>query len=158
MGQNSPWFYDNGVDYQDEREEKDVTKFQFIYVFYENCGWNCNDPSALLPLLEKINPLSVLRLKANLQTRSEFKVMNSFHTDLGKHRVNPEHITAIFYLNTCDGETVFQSGEKVKSVANRIVFFPGDKSHTGTTVTDSKTRCVININFIQKITSKWIDT
>jgi hypothetical protein len=158
MGQNSPWYYDDGVDFHDDREESDITKFQFIYVFYENCGWNCGDFSFLLPLLEKINPLSILRMKANLQPRSDVKSLNSFHTDLSDHWANPEHVTAVYYLNTCDGETVFQSGERTKSVANRIVFFPGNKAHTGTTVTNAKTRCVININFIQKVTSKWIET
>ena len=35
----------------------------------------------------------------------------------------PLSITGIYYINTNDGYTAFKDGDKVKSVANRIVLF-----------------------------------
>ena len=59
--------------------------------------------------------------------------------------------TAIFYLNSNNGYTVFKDGEKVESVANRIVKFPTLKEHSGVSCSDSKRRAVINFNYIENI-------
>jgi len=154
MSTGSPWFYSNCIDYNDESEADDVTKFQFYYLFYEGDRW-LGVQDVVAPLMSRLNYLSLLRVKANLQPRSSELTLNSFHIDLTAYQ-NPEHVTAVYYLNTCDGETVFEIGKKVKSVANRIVMFPGSMPHAGTSVTDSKVRCLLNINFIQKVDSRWI--
>ena len=54
--------------------------------------------------------------------------------------------TAVYYINSCNGYTYFEDGYKVKSVANRIVIFPRDTQHSGTTSSDSY-RQVINFNY-----------
>ena len=55
--------------------------------------------------------------------------------------------TAIFYVNSNNGYTVFENGLKVDSQENRLVVFNSDLLHAGTTCTDQKIRCVINFNF-----------
>ena len=55
--------------------------------------------------------------------------------------------TSIFYVNTNNGYTKFEDGTKVESVANRLLTFPANMKHTGTSCTDEKTRVVINCNF-----------
>ena len=55
--------------------------------------------------------------------------------------------TALFYLNTNDGYTKFEHGEKVETVANRLVIFDGDILHCGTTHTNEKYIPVINFNY-----------
>ena len=44
-------------------------------------------------------------------------------------------------------ETIFEDGKKVESVANRMLTFPANMKHTGTSCTDEKTRVVINFNY-----------
>ena len=55
--------------------------------------------------------------------------------------------TAILYLNTNNGYTEFKSGDKVKSVSNRVVVFDSNLKHRTVTCTDQKTRIVINFNY-----------
>ena len=55
--------------------------------------------------------------------------------------------TGVFYLNTNNGYTYFEGGERVTSVENRLVVFPSSKRHAGTTNTDADFRCVINLNW-----------
>ena len=59
--------------------------------------------------------------------------------------------TSLLYINTNNGYTEFETGEKVSSVANRLVTFPNNLYHTGTTNTcDEPFRCVVNIDWIPK--------
>ena len=101
------------------------------------------------PILEIINPLSLLRIKANLLTRTPKIIENEFHVDLTdlSEEKSKQVTTSIFYVNTNNGYTEFEDGTKVESVANRLVTFPANMKHTGTFCTDEKTRVVINFNY-----------
>ena len=55
--------------------------------------------------------------------------------------------TAILYVNSNNGYTLFEDGTKVESVENRIVLFDSNLRHTGTTCTEEKVRIVVNFNF-----------
>ena len=55
--------------------------------------------------------------------------------------------TGIFYMNTNNGKTIFEDGEEIDSIENRMVVFPASKRHAGTTHTDTIYRCVINFNW-----------
>jgi Rps23 Pro-64 3,4-dihydroxylase Tpa1-like proline 4-hydroxylase len=61
--------------------------------------------------------------------------------------------TAIFYLNNNNGYTIFEDGSKVDSVENRLVVFNSNVMHSGVSQTDSKVRCVINLNYISELTN-----
>ena len=52
---------------------------------------------------------------------------------------------AIFYVNSNDGFTEFETGEKIKSMENRLLMFDNKLKHFGTTSTNSKTRIVLNL-------------
>jgi len=58
-----------------------------------------------------------------------------------------EHKGALLSLNTCDGYTRFETGEKIDSVANRIIFFDPSIRHTSTNTTNDKRRININFNY-----------
>ncbi len=76
-------------------------------------------------------------------------VENSFHYDVSDFI--PEQaknwITSILYINTNNGYTRFETGEVVESVENRLVTFPANLKHTGTSCTDEKVRVVVNFNY-----------
>ena len=52
-------------------------------------------------------------------------------------------------MNTNNGYTKFEDGTKIESVANRMVSFPTNTQHKGTSCTDQKTRVVINFNYFK---------
>ena len=145
LGPNFAWHYIVGIDYEGQQKNK----FMFVHTTYA-------DGVPRSPFLEKLNtiiqiiqPMSLWRIKANLLTRTPTIVENEFHVDIGSlsEEKLKQWTTSIFYVNTNNGYTKFKDGTKVESVANRMVTFPANMKHTGTTCTDEKTRIVINFNY-----------
>jgi len=140
-----PWFLHDEIDSKD-----DVDKFQFIHLL-----WHRHQPSDAIqhiePIITKLDPVSLFRIKANLLTRTHDIVVNTFHVDIGS--LSEEKLrqwtTSIFYVNTNNGYTKFEDGTKVESVANRMLSFPANIKHTGTSCTDEKTRIIINFNYFK---------
>jgi hypothetical protein len=89
-----------------------------------------------------INPTALIRIKANLGGRHHEIQEQGYHTDF-----TFECRTAVYYLNTNNGYTIFEDGTKVESVANRLVEFNSLLKHSGTSHTDTKIRSVINLNY-----------
>jgi len=115
---------------------------QFVHTFYVN-----DTPTSTWPhvafLRRRLNIASLIRIKINLNPRTETVQVHkdAFHIDY------PDVTTAVFYLNTCDGYTLFEDGTKVNNVENRIVIFDSNMRHTGTSCTNEAGRLVININY-----------
>ena len=57
--------------------------------------------------------------------------------------------TSIYYIGTNNGYTELENGQKIESVANRLVSFPANTSHRGVTQTDEQRRIVINFNYLK---------
>ena len=148
MGVNLPWYYNPIIDSAD-----DIDKFQFVHRFYEDFSPRSEFIGQMNPILDIIKPISLCRIKANLLTRTSNIIENLFHVDIGNLENSPEKLkqwtTSIFYVNTNDGYTKFEDGSVVESVANRMVTFPADMKHTGTSCTDEKRRIVINFNYFE---------
>jgi hypothetical protein len=85
---------------------------------------------------------SLIRIKANMYPHTDTLKENEQHVDLSF----PHH-AAVFSLNTCDGFTRMNDGNKVDSVENRIVFFDASLPHNSTTTTN-KARYNINFNWL----------
>ena len=97
-----------------------------------------------------IGAIAWIRIKANANPRTEKIVVSGFHQDVSERRLlESEPKTAIFYINSNDGYTLFEDGTKVESVANRVVTFPANLKHTGTSCTDKTCRIVINFNYFK---------
>jgi len=154
MGRNFPWFYRPVVDYEDDED-----KFQFCHDFYFNQQPQSSSMNELLPILDELRPLALVRIKANLLTRTPEIIENVFHYDISdyddgnRNLIYPKKLkqltTAIFYVNTNNGYTKFEDGSIIESVANRMVIFPTNMKHTGTSCSDEKTRVVINFNYFK---------
>ena len=141
------WHYNNMVVSPTEGDSD--YNFQFIHSIYKDCQFVSEHHPLVYPILFNLDAKVLLRIKFNLGIRTPEIVERKLHHDY--HDVLPENVpykVAIFYLNTNNGYTLFESGDKVESIANRIVIFDGDLKHCGTTCTDSKTRVVLNINYI----------
>jgi hypothetical protein len=106
--------------------------------------------SPAFSLLEKITEemSAIIRIKANLITSTEeLKIFDwAFHNDIPIEKTEGV-TTAIYYVNSNDGYTLFDDGTKVDSVSNRFVKFPASLKHTGTTCTNTNRRVLINFNY-----------
>ena len=94
----------------------------------------------------KIPYVSLLKIKANIVMKTEEIKLHSFHTDFPDHYDGLK--TSIFYVNSNDGYTEFEDGTKIESVANRLITFPQNMKHRGTTCSNQPFRMVINFNYI----------
>lgn len=132
------WYYSSNI------TNSSNNSFQFCHSFYKD-GIPGPRFDLLIPLLQKIQPFALFSIKANLITRTSSLDVHDFHVDINR----PDITTAVFYINSCDGFTLFRNGTKVESVANRFVSFPCQTEHTGTSCTNSKVRILINLNYFK---------
>jgi len=144
LGDSIEWGYTPFVT-EEYDDPKKLNDFQFTHLFYSNGSPRSRWMEVIDPLLQKINPSAIVRVKANLQPVTEKTHINDFHLD---HK-NFNGKVAIFYVNSNNGYTLFKDGTKIESIENRLLVFDGDLLHTGTTCTDQKVRVVINFMFYQ---------
>ena len=116
-------------------------KYQFCHIFYHRYQPRSECWPILIPMIEKIDPSAIVRIKANLNMRTPEIEEYEFHTDVD------DCLTAIYYVNSNNGYTRFEDGTKVDSIANRMVVFNSNTLHAGCTPTDTLRRCVINFNY-----------
>tara|TARA_B000000557_G_C20505028_1_gene329672 strand:- start:40 stop:534 length:495 start_codon:yes stop_codon:yes gene_type:complete len=117
---------------------------QLVHEFWNSVEGNISEQKQLtIPFINRLRPAAILRIKANLQPKNIEVYEDPLHVDLNKVSCT----TSIFYVNTCNGYTYFEDGSKVESVANRLVTFPSQTKHAGTTCSDQVSRVVINFNY-----------
>ena len=135
---STPWYYNEGV------VEENDGGFQFIHVVWDGNGRQSDAWNYILPILNIIEPNVLSRIKANLRTRTGSESKSEFHCDVWL----PLSLTAIFYIDTNDGYTEWEDGDKVSSVENTLVVFPSNMPHLGTAPLNTNRRTVINFNYI----------
>lgn len=138
-----PWYLGNVV-YPHDLNTDEINNFQMGHTFYTNYMPISNWFPVLYPLINKINPMSLVRIKSNITFRTEKIIEHGYHVDFENYN---NLKTAVFYLNSNDGYTKFETGDIVESLRNRLVIFDSNMRHTGTTTTDDKYRMVINLNY-----------
>ena len=100
------------------------------------------------PIVEKLNCSTIIRIKANLNTGMLKPEPSGYHIDVGDGKNVRPGYTGIYYVNTCNGYTLFRDGTKVDSIANRMLIFDNQMRHTGVPCSDNRYRIVINFNWL----------
>jgi len=141
---NLDWYTRIGVS---DRGESDG--YFLIHMFYNNFRPSSNHFSSIHPLLRKIDPISIIRIKANFYPKTNTIKHHNFHVDFLDENDEPIHCKGcLFYLNTNNGKTIFENGVEVDSVENRALFFDPAIYHKSTTCTDDAIgRFNINFNY-----------
>ena len=131
------WYYVGG------KVKPDDGFFNMIHMFFQpEVGLNSEHITIWNTFMNKIDAKKCKRIKANLTFRTSTPEESLFHTDY------PDVKTAIFYINTNNGYTEFESGVRVSSVANRVCIFDSNLKHRGTTHTEGdQQRIVVNFNY-----------
>ena len=134
-----PWFYQA---FPERSDNKDVL---LVHDFYTHkMVPYCEGQGLMLlePILKKIDPKALIRIKANSYPNTSQVKEHKMHTDL-----TYPCTTSIFYLNTNNGVTKFEDGTIVESVANRLLTFDTTMPHCSTSCTDERVRYNINFNY-----------
>ena len=132
-----PWYYNKDKVYNKDK----LFHYQFVHIFYGDNIVNSDYFNQLNPVIKKLEPKSLIRIKANCNPISDKLIEFDKHPDqYFKCKA------AIYYLNDNNGYTMIE-GKKVESKANRMVLFDADKEHYGTNSTNCNNRMVINFNY-----------
>jgi len=141
MDMKFAWHYFNGVNYLNDGYS------QFYHMFYFNNQTLSPYLEEVRPLINCLDPLAIIKIKANLLPKTETIVEHPFHQDYEDQR---DYKTAIYYVNSNNGYTRFKEDIKVQSEANKLILFDGPTDHASATCTDIDRRVVININYFAK--------
>jgi hypothetical protein len=135
-----PWYYQSNTTFEDPKK----STFYFIHKFYDYYTVNTHTDywQTIYPLIAKIDPKSLIRVKGNLYPGFDVKISNDLHLDY-----EYPHKAAILYINNNNGPTIFEDGTEITPVENRVLFFEGHKLHKSTHCSDEKIRVNININY-----------
>jgi hypothetical protein len=129
-----PWYKSRIVN-----ESEDI---QMVHTFYEFDKVLSNYFNLLNPYLGFLNIKKLIRVKCNLVLKTSKIQEHGFHID---YHMKKKFRTAILYINTNNGYTIFKkNNKKIKSVQNKLIDFDGRLQHTGTSCTDAPYRMVIN--------------
>lgn len=122
-------------------------------------GFESNDINSLVKALvfnsqDKVREINnsleeVIRVRADMTVYNPSKHRHELHTDY-----THDHTTAIFYMNTSDGNTLIydKNGKsllkEVEPIENRLIIFDGILQHTGHSPSGHKSRVILNMNFM----------
>lgn len=138
LGGNFDWYWnDNIVKGGNEHE-----LYYLGHILYHNNFPTGQMIQKFLPIIERLNPKSLIRAKINNYPYHHKLIEHGMHVDY-----DYDHLGAVFSFNTCDGYTKFYNGTIIPSVENRIVLFNSGKEHTSTNTTNAKRRVNMNINY-----------
>ena len=126
-------------------EDENFPMCCLTHAFYDYKDYTVHCSSSynfLLPIINILQPTSLIRIKANMYINQNKFVEHDLHTDSDKD-IN----AALFYVNTNNGKTIFEDGTEIDSVENRLVIFKGNTPHRSTNCTDQYRRVNINFNY-----------
>ena len=137
MGGEFRWFYVDGRAFADDGQ------FHMTHMFFQpEVGSNSEHLPIWNNFMNKLEAKECIRIKANLTFKTSTIEPAPFHYDYKDMK------KATFYINTNDGYTEFESGVRVRSVANRVCIFDSNLKHRGTTHTEGdQQRIVVNFNY-----------
>ena len=135
------WTWNDGISLKGDGH------FQLVHQVYTDHTILSPAFQLLKPIIDKEEVIGLSRIKANCLVKTEEEIIFdwAFHTDFSE--LGDEAITAIYYVNSNNGKTVFEDGKYVESKANRFLRFPHFMKHTGSTCTDEDRRIIINYNY-----------
>lgn len=141
LGNDINWHFNRSVNAYDLCGPENLNDFQFTHTIFKDHIIFSQTFQQLEPILKLLNVKSLIRIKANLTTKTDVIYEHGMHVD-----TTYDSNAAILYLNTNNGYTKIGE-DKVDSIANRLIKFNSRIPHTGSTSTDTQIRVILNFNF-----------
>ena len=143
-----PWYWSPTIVYNEE--EREITPGIFDHAIYQDKAPCSRAWEHIQKALNKMDAAVLLRIVANLNWRLPEAYKSTFHADHGNLFDATQWTTSVLYINTNNGYTELETGEKIESVENRLVSFPANTKHRGVSQTDEQRRILINFNYLKK--------
>ena len=140
---NFQWYFSPKSGHPEEQEE--LYNWQYFHtMYYHQGGYKSRLFPIVQPLITKLKPMILIRIKVNATMYDKKIIEYPFHVDT---RIKCK--TGIYIIDTSDGYTYFKDGQRIDSIANRFITFDSHHKHAGTNLTSAKRRIVVNINYMQ---------
>ena len=139
MSDNFPYYYSS---YTASKEDKSDYYFSHL-MFDKGQQRSPYFNQVIMPILGRLNFNHLHRVKINCYTKKHKQIVTGMHVDRSE-----KHQVALYSVNTTDGYTLFENGDKVTSVENQLVLFDGSLKHCSVAQTDENIRVNININLL----------
>jgi len=136
-----PWYFQSNISFKNDKTES--CNFYMTHRIYDEERPLSNYFELIeKTLLENIYVKSLIRIKANFYPNNKIVDCDEMHSDY-----DFKHQGAIYSINTNNGGTILKDNTRIKSVANRILFFNAAELHDSYNCTDAKARININLNY-----------
>ena len=148
MSPRCQWRYVNYIAHKDGRDNDNDGYFVHSFkdchpqTFVDRYPESPHFP-LIVKILDKIKYRNILRIRSSLYPRRDVQKPDPFHIDY-----DFPHKVCIFYVNTNNGYTMFENGEKIPSVENQLATFDGNEKHCSVVQTDTSARYIVNINIL----------
>ena len=148
MSPRCEWRYVNYIAHKDGRDNDNDGYFVHSFKDCHPQTFEDRYPESphfplIAKILDKIQYRNILRIRSSLYPRRDVQKSDPFHIDY-----NFPHRVCIFYVNTNNGYTMFENGEKIPSVENQLATFDGSEKHCSVVQTDTPARYIVNINIL----------
>ena len=138
-----PWMYQKRVANHSENPEDNLNHYYFVHsLFYE---YKIESPlyDEFLYLFKSLNVHFLHRARVLMFVNQGEQYIHDTHIDHKEHCK-----TALIYMNSNNGFTQFEDGERVESIENRLLVFDGSIPHSSSTATDTKERLLLSVTYI----------
>ena len=148
MSPRCQWRYVNYIAHKDGRDNDNDGYFVHSFKDCHPQTFEDRYPESphfplIAKILDKIKYQNILRIRSSLYPRRDVQKPDPFHIDY-----DFPHKVCIFYVNTNNGYTMFENGEKIPSVENQLATFDGSEKHCSVVQTDAPARYIVNINIL----------
>jgi len=143
-----PWHFSEVLVNEDEETDAGL----LLHSIYENRIPRSEFYDTFLPIVEALNAIVLFRIRINLTFRLPVAHFCDFHGDMQTITAlaqQSQWTTSILYMGTNNGYTELENGQRIESVANRLLSFPASTKHRYGTQTDELRRIVVNFNYLK---------
>jgi hypothetical protein len=117
--------------------------FVFTHLLFSDNNITSNYLNMLRPIYSKLDLKALIRVKVNIFPN----LNNEFIEYKSDSDLNYSHKKAIIFLNTNNGYTQLENGEKIESLENSVLLLENHNEHIDTNCTNDKIRCTIVIEY-----------
>lgn len=140
LGENFPWY----ACHEMVRSSESSNVPYFAHVVYRDHKPNSDYFDLIVPVIEKLNINSLIRVKVNNYPKHDSIIKHGFHKDYNNEDIK----TCIYYINTNNGGTIIKGEKMIESVQNRALILNTNLLHTSTSHTDTNYRVNLVINYM----------
>lgn len=126
-------------------KKKIPANYYFFHMLYDSSVPHSSHYSLFIPLIKKLNAISLTRIRMNLYIPTAKPVPSEFHQDVPNAKT--KYKTGILYITKNNGYTIIED-KKIECKENRFLEFDGNTLHSAVSPTDER-KILCNFNWYE---------